>query len=166
MHSPQRPLPVRVAGAVLCLLATLALVGGCGSNRVEVGRFPVTAVGHESCQRLLRALPRHVSDQPRRPVTGSTYAAAWGDPPIVLRCGVGRPRGYDRFSACQTANGIDWFVPSSAFNDEHADVLMTTLYRRPAVSVHLPATYRPPVAAMVDLAGTIKQHTTATGHCQ
>lgn len=142
------------------------LLGGCGDGAVEVAHYPVSRDGRQDCPGLVHALPRHVSDQVRRPVKGSSYAAAWGDPPIVLRCGVGRPRGFDRFSACQTADGIDWFVPDAAFQDQQADVVMTTLYRRPAVEVRLPAEYRPPVAAMVDLSRTIKQHTKVLGHCR
>ena len=143
----------------------MGLLAGCGSNVVDVARYPVTAVGRRDCPALVKALPQHVSGQTRRRVSGSPYAAAWGDPPIVLRCGVGKPHGFDRFSACQTANGLDWYVPPSDY-PEHADVLMTTVYRRPAVAVHLPATYRPPVAAMVDLTRSIKLRTTATGHCR
>jgi hypothetical protein len=154
-----------VAGVVLSCLCALVLAG-CGSDTVEVDHFPVTAAGREGCPALIGALPGHVSDQARRRVSGSSYAAAWGDPPIVLRCGVGRPAGLNRFSACQTANGIDWFVPNRAFEDQQADVVMTTVYREPAVQVHLPAQYRPPVAAMADLTRTIRQHTKALGHCR
>ena len=142
------------------------MLAGCGSNTVEVDRYPVSAAGRQDCPAFIHALPDHVSDQARRRVSGSSYAAAWGDPPIVLRCGVGRPAGFDRFSACQTANGIDWFVPDKAFEDQRADVVMTTVYRRPALQVHLPAEYRPPVAAMADLTRTIRQHTKAFGHCR
>jgi hypothetical protein len=144
----------------------LLAAAGCGGNTVAVDRFPVTAAGRAACPAFMAALPRHVADRARRRVTGSPYAAAWGDPPIVLRCGVGRPRGFDRFSACQTADGVDWFVPDTAFGNQDADVVMTTVHRSPAVQVHLPATYRPPVAAMIDLTRDIKQHTEATGHCQ
>ncbi|HET8561489.1 MAG TPA: DUF3515 domain-containing protein [Marmoricola sp.] len=176
----RRPLPLRVAGVALPtrlptrrgsrlarLLAGLLVMAlaGCGSNTVDVARFPVDAAARRECPDLVKALPGHVSDQARRRVAGSPYAAAWGDPPIILRCGVGRPHGFDRFSTCQTANGIDWYVPPSDY-PEHADVLMTTVYREPAVEVHLPAGYRPPVNAMVDLTRTIKQHTRATGHCR
>jgi len=150
---------------VLCAALT-CLVAGCGSDVVSVGHFAVTPAGRQDCPAFIAALPKHVSGQARRRVSGSSYAAAWGDPPIVLRCGVGRPAGFDRFSACQTADGIDWFVPDKAFEDQQADVMMTTVYRRPAVSVHLPAEYRPPVAAMVDLTRTIRQHTHAFGHCR
>lgn len=151
-----------VAGVVVC---TAGLLAGCGSDDVDVDGFQVTAAGQEACPGFLDSLPEHVSDQTRRTVTGSASAAAWGDPAIVLRCGVGRPDGFDRSSTCQSANGVDWFVPEEQIENQSADVLMTTIGRSPRVEVRLPADYRPPVAAMVDLGELIKAHTTVTGTC-
>ena len=65
----------------------------------------------EACESLVEALPDRVADQPRRETYGNPLGAAWGDPAIVLRCGVGTPEGYDKFAACQIVNGLDWFVP-------------------------------------------------------
>ena len=96
---------------------------------------------------------------------GDALGAAWGDPAIVLRCGVGTPAGYNRFAACQRVNGLDWFVPDEASKDQSLDVVMTTIGRRPAVEVRLPATYRPPVAPMVDIGGVIEEHTEVTEPC-
>ena len=41
----------------------------------------------------------------------SATAAAWGDPAIVLRCGVGEPASFDQFSTCQIVNGVAWYIP-------------------------------------------------------
>jgi len=151
-----------VAGVVVLL----ALVSGCGGDEVDVRPTGVTGTDRTACLALVKALPRHVSDQPARAVTGETaVAAAWGDPAVVLRCGVGRPKGYTRFAACQTANGVDWFVPDEAIQDQGTDVVMTTIGRSPSVEVVVPAQDRPPVAAMVDLAPVIKAHTRVTHRC-
>jgi hypothetical protein len=83
----------------------------------------------------------------------------------VLRCGVGKPKEYDRFAACQRANGVDWFVPERIIEDQSADVVMTTIGRSPAIEVAVPASYRPSTAAMVDLADVIKAHTTQVSPC-
>ncbi|MFL6109452.1 MAG: DUF3515 domain-containing protein [Marmoricola sp.] len=155
---------LRVAGPGLLLLLALA-AAGCGGSEVHVDRFSVTPAGHESCQALLAALPHKVADQPRRRTSGSTYAAAWGKPAIVLRCGVGRPADYDKFSACQTTDGVDWFVPESVMEDQTADVVMTTLGRSPNLEVKVPSEYRPGTAPMVDLAKAIKQHTREVAPC-
>jgi hypothetical protein len=110
-----------------------------------------------ACTRLLDALPDAVSDQRRRAVSpAGAFAAAWGDPAIVLRCGVPRPAGFDRFSTCQVANDVGWFVPDAQIEDQSADVRMTTVGFAQNVEVLVPAGYRPPAAAMVDLAPAVK----------
>ena len=106
-----------------------------------------------------------MADQERRKTGGNPLGAAWGDPPIVLRCGVPRPAGQDRFAACQTVNGLDWFAPESASTDQAADVVLTTIGREPRVEVVVPAEQRPPDATMVDLAHAIEQHTRKVGGC-
>lgn len=153
---------------VAALVAGTLLLAGCGSDDVHVGDFDVTATGRTACPAFLQALPEQVSGEPRRKVTGSPYAAAWGEPgeaAIVLRCGVGTPTGFTKFSTCQRANGIDWFVPESQIEDQRADVLMTTIGREPALEVLVPAHLRPPVPAMVDLEQAVKAHTTETTPC-
>ena len=157
-----------MAGVVVrlaVLTSSAAVLTGCGGDGVHVGSFDVSTAGRGACASFLDAVPDRVGDQDRRSVTGTEYAAAWGDPAIVLRCGVGKPKGFNRFSTCQRANGIDWFVPTSQINDQDADVRMTTVGRLPAVDVLVPARYRPPVAVMVDLEKAIKAHTKATTPC-
>ena len=154
----RRPSPLVVAGVV----ALLALAG-CG--RVDVRDTGVKGSDRTACEALVKALPDHVADQKSRTTKGSPVGAAWGDPAIVLRCGVGKPAGYDPITGCQTANGLDWYVPEKGMNDQSVDVVMTTIGRDPAIEVTLPATYRPPVAAMVDLAPAIKAHTRETTPC-
>jgi hypothetical protein len=149
-----------VAGVVALLLATSTACGG-----VDIPATDVSGAQRTACERLVEALPDQVSDQPRRETDGDALGGAWGDPAIVLRCGVGTPEGYNRFAACQTVNGLDWFVPDETSKDQSLDVVMTTIGRRPAVEVRLPATYRPPVAAMVDLGEVIEQHTQVTRPC-
>jgi hypothetical protein len=83
----------------------------------------------------------------------------------VLRCGVGKPEHYDPAAGCQTVNGLDWYVPEKGMNDQSVDVVMTTIGREPAVQVTLPAQYRPPATAMVDLAPALKAHTRQTTPC-
>lgn len=146
--------------AVLLLLLT-----ACGTSSVEVQPTPVSGAARRACAALVADLPARVSDQTRRRTTGDALAAAWGDPAIVLRCGVGRPAGYTRFATCQRANGLDWFVPDDVAADQSKDVVMTTVGRVPAVEVVVPASDRPPVPAMVDLGPTIKSHTRLVRAC-
>ena len=110
-------------------------------------------------------VPHRVSERARRETKGSPLGAAWGDPAIVLRCGVGTPEGYEPSSPCQRVNGVDWFVPEDQLDDQGSDVLLTTIGRKPAVEVEVPSDYRPPDAVMVDLADAIKEHTEVVEPC-
>ncbi len=148
------------------LLAVVVALTATGCGAVEVRGTEVSEADRAACTSLVEALPDQVSDQPRRETTGSPLGAAWGDPAIVLRCGVGgTPAGYDKFAGCQTANGVDWFVRTETIEDQSADVVLTTIGRTPTLELFVPATYRPPVAAMVDLADVIKQHTRVERRC-
>ena len=135
----------------------------CGA--VDVPATKVSAAEREACEDLVAALPDSVSDQPRRDTEGNPLGAAWGDPAIVLRCGVGVPEGFDQFSRCEVADGLGWFAPQETAEDQSKDVVMTAIERSPRVEVVVPAELRPPVAAMVDLGGAIKEHTRLVKPC-
>lgn len=115
---------------------------------------------------MLRQLPGTLTGHERQKVSGSRYAVAWGDPAIVLRCGVGRPKGFDRFSQCQSYDGVDWYVPDSASTDQSTDVVATTVGRSPAVEVTIPAADRPPVGELVDVGRVVRRTTRLTHPCR
>jgi hypothetical protein len=139
------------------------LLAGCGA--VHVDDPEVSSADRKACTALVGDLPHRVSERPRRETKGGDLGAAWGDPSIVLTCGVGTPDGYRATSACQRANGVDWFVPEDQISDQGKDVVMTTIGRKPRVEVVVPSEYRPPEAVMVDLADTIKAHTKVVSPC-
>lgn len=152
------------------------LLAGCGPSTgvVEVSGVPALDDSEaQACHSLVQALPETLDGQPRRPVRAPDgAAAAWGDPPIVLTCGGTMPRSFDRFSRCQWVEGVGWYVPPSAFRDPTSDptadepVTLTTIGYGTVVQVRLPATYRPPAAAMVELAPVIKGHLTLQQPCR
>jgi Protein of unknown function (DUF3515) len=134
-----------------------ALGSGC-SRTLTVDAPPASGADSRACTALIEGLPRRVADQPERRVDArGGYAAAWGDPPIELRCGVPRPKGSDRFASCQVANGVGWFIPESQQTGQPVDITMTTVGRALNVEVRVPAAYFPPVNAMVDLAPALKR---------
>lgn len=142
-------------GVVACSLAVL-LTSCSGTPSVEAPAQ--TGAGARACAALVDALPDRVTDQDRRPVDpGRGYAAAWGDPAIELRCGVPRPAGFDRFSTCQDANGVGWFIPEDQQTGRPAPITMTTVGRAQYVEVRIPAEYFPPATAMVDLAPAVER---------
>jgi hypothetical protein len=145
-------------------VAVLLLVAGCGA--VDVPDTSVSTSERKACKSLVEALPDQVADQSSQETSGNPLGAAWGDPAIVLRSGVGTPHDYDKFAACEIVNGLDWFVPSSTVEDQDADVVLTTIGRTPAVEVTVPASYRPPNAVMVDVGPAIKEHTQVTRRCR
>lgn len=144
----------------------MVLLAGCGGGSVDIDAPELQGPAAQACGRLVDALPDSVSDQPRRQLEpGQEYAAAWGDPPIVLTCGVPEPEGFDRFAICQETNGVGWFVPEEQIVDQSADVEMTTIGFEQNVEVVVPAQYRPPAAAMVDLAAAVKRSLRETQPC-
>jgi hypothetical protein len=151
------------------LTAVVALaVSACGKEPVTIPTLRLTAADQAVCQRVTNALPGSVAGQDRRHTQpAEALGGAWGDPPIVLECGVGVPRGFTRTAACQEADGVGWFVPDRAVNDTSADVVMSTAGYRPVLQVTVPASYRPNgvAAAMVQLAPVVKQYTRLVHPC-
>ena len=139
----RRPPSLGTAGVAL-LLGLLALTACGGVDLADTG---ATGAERRACESLVGALPGKVADLERRETDGTPLGAAWGDPAITLRCGVPQPKEQDRFSACQTVDGLDWFAPESATTDQSADVTLTTVGREPRVELVVPAERRPPAAA-------------------
>lgn len=126
-----------------------ALVGCSGP--VEVA---ATAPGTEAtatCSRLLDALPDTVDDQSRRAVTPEdALAAAWGDPAIVLRCGVDRPDAMTPDAQLFEVDGLGWLPEQLT-----GGYVFTTSGRTVYVEVTVPDDYAPEVNAVVDLGGVV-----------
>ena len=146
-------------------MACLILAGGCTTS-VEVDPPELSGADAAACADLVDGLPDQVADELRRSVEpDDRAAAAWGDPPIVLRCGVPRPGGFDELSTCQITNGVAWYIPDEQITGAAVDIVMTTIGRSPDVEVRIPADYFPPADAMVDLAPALKRHTERVERC-
>ena len=143
----QRPALV-VVGAVACLAA-------CGGP-LEVDTPQLSGAAARACRALVDALPESVGDQERRDVDGA-FAAAYGDPPIVVRCGV--PRPHELMTNCMTVDGIDWYTTGEA------DKVAITVGRDPNVEVAIPGAYGPSAAPLVDVAPAVKLATKPTQRC-
>ncbi|MDP9496872.1 MAG: DUF3515 domain-containing protein, partial [Actinomycetota bacterium] len=110
---------------------------------VEVQVPPAGAQARAACARLTAALPDVLGlDLARRPVTGDpARAAAWGDPPLVLRCGVapaGRP-GIDGEPV--TLGPPDGRLLQFLVDDVGAASRFTTRDRRVPVEITVPDAY-------------------------
>jgi hypothetical protein len=71
----------------------------------------LSTAGQRSCQELVSALPTVLGDRRARPVDSpSPYVVAWGEPPVVLRCGVPRPAAFIRTADTLVISGVTWFA--------------------------------------------------------
>jgi hypothetical protein len=129
----RRPYLILAAGA-------LALTA-CSS-----GPQPAARAADPACTRAVDAAPATVLGKGRAPL-GVRSALAWGDPEIVLRCGL--PGLQPTTSTCLDVDGQGWVV-----GDPDADPVVFTLYGHdPTVDVSVPASYGRSSAsgALVDL---------------
>nr|WP_281363361.1 DUF3515 family protein [Nocardioides perillae] len=140
---------------------------GCGGP-VELGAPPeLPRADAAACADLLAALPDTLGDLERRDVEpAAARGAAWGDPAVVLTCGVGVPEGFDAFSPCEEADGVGWYAaPVAAYEDPTADVVLTTVTAEPRLRLEVPGSQRPPAGYLSRLAPLVREHLRATGPC-
>jgi hypothetical protein len=99
--------------------SAVADVGGTGQQRADLPVLPVdvpaaTPEADAACPALMGALPLDLVGEPARMVDSDTpYAAAWGDPPVVLVCGVPEPEGLVPGEGLIVIDGVTWFVEQS-----------------------------------------------------
>ncbi|QIX26180.1 DUF3515 domain-containing protein [Nocardioides sp. JQ2195] len=111
-----------------------------------------------TCRSFLDALPSELADQESVEVSpDGALGRAWGDPAIVVTCGVPMPEEFDKFSACWETDGVGWFVPDGQVEDPAADVTLTTIGYAPNVQIHLPGELRPPDAVTVEVGAVVKE---------
>jgi hypothetical protein len=147
----------------------LLLVTGCGKEPVSIPTLRLSAADQAVCQRVTTALPDELGGQGRRKTQpAAALGGAWGDPPMVLQCGVGRPPGLTRTSHCAVVNDVGWFAPDAEVNDESSDVELTTVGYRPYVQLSVPAKYRGSALAEaeVQLAPIVKQYLRQVSRCR
>lgn len=152
------------------LVATLGaglLLSGC-SGVVQVEVPTLSAADASTCEDFTADLPDTFAEQaPVEFEPTDAPAAAYGDPAIVVTCGVDAPSGFSLASSCESANGVGYYIPEEQYVDQGADVTITTAGYLPRVEVRVPATYRPNAvaAAMAALAPLVKRHLTLVEPC-
>jgi hypothetical protein len=112
-----------IAAIGLSLTAVIAVIVAA----TVVNNLPVTSVtdplpvssvespgaNSAACVALMAALPDPLSTLPRRPLAQAqdpslAGVAAWGDPAVVLRCGLPTPAELTCSASIQQANGVAW----------------------------------------------------------
>ncbi|MDP3969611.1 MAG: DUF3515 domain-containing protein [Nocardioides sp.] len=141
-------------------MLTALVLGGCASGEVTEPLLPSAAPDGTSapCQALVAALPDQLAglDRTDSPAEGT---ALWRDADgtaVTLRCGVPPPEGYDDLATCQDIEGVAWFAPEEQVADQSLDAVLTTVEQTPHVELTVPASLRPPVAALVDVAPAVR----------
>jgi len=96
----------------------------------------------------------------------AALGAAWGDPAIVLRCGVPAP-DLSATAECLEANGVGWYVATDA-EDPEADATVTAAGYRPVVTVDIPGDHQPEGVASVTatLAPLVERHLELVDACE
>jgi hypothetical protein len=133
-------------------VAVAALTGCTSSPAVPVAVPDGRGAG---CERLHHALPDSLDAGDRRdtePVSART--AAWGSPPVVLRCGVPRPDGLAADSELIEVNGVSWYLAEPT-----PPYVFTVVDRDTFVQVRVPRSVPrdQATAPLVDLAGAVQE---------
>ncbi|MEE6282254.1 DUF3515 domain-containing protein [Georgenia sunbinii] len=161
----------RRAGTAIVLGATAMLLAGCAD---PVSLPPATYAADPACAEVLQVLPGTIGDAERRSI-GNQATAAWGDPPISLRCGVEPPPPTTERCITVEADGtsIDWLalegddpmIPEHAQRDDGAWTFIT-YGRVPAIEVVVPTEQGgdQPTAVLVSL-GPAVELSPAERHC-
>lgn len=132
-----------LAGAA-SLLVVASAAACSGSEAVQ----PAPSASAAACTTALAAAPATVLGKARTPLDVAG-ALAYGEPPIVVRCGLAAPGpSPDR---CLELDGTDWLLTSA---DEAVPVVLVSFGRDPAVEVTVPGDYgrENASAAAIDLA--------------
>ncbi|MCB0895534.1 MAG: DUF3515 domain-containing protein [Nocardioides sp.] len=158
----------RTRGVVACVL--LLVLAGCSSDPPEIDAPDLSAADAAACRDLVDALPDTLAGQDRVDVTGETsYGAAWGDPAIVLTCGVDEPEAFTDSSTCVQMDTTGWFVPDDVLlsDDDSLDVTTTEMNYRPRVELFVPGDYRPEgfTNSIGAIGPLVQQHLKRVGRC-
>ncbi|MGW7051013.1 DUF3515 domain-containing protein [Streptomyces sp. NPDC054887] len=157
MTSSSRRLSSYAPVPVLSCAALLLAVAGCSLTDDAVAVAVPAPSSEEAgvCRALHRELPETVDGLERRTADPeSDLTAVWGDPAIVLRCGVPRPEKMsDAASQGVEADGVNWLLE----RQEDGSPRFTTTYRDAYVEVTLPAKYAHDVTPLAAFAAPVKK---------
>ncbi|PRB18991.1 DUF3515 domain-containing protein [Microbacterium sp. MYb62] len=121
MHRSRR---LAVLGGAVALAAMLA---GCSTT---VHLEPAADANDPACANVSVLLPETVGDLDRV-WTDAQATGAWGEPTVVLRCGVDPPA--PSALVCTTLGGVDWLV----LEQEEQRQRLVTYGRDPAIEVNI-----------------------------
>jgi hypothetical protein len=134
--------------------AVLVALTGCSRGLAVPQPDPLPeGAGAYACANFKGKLPDEVVNQtviatdPR-----TSFVSAWGDPAIVVRCGVPTPSALGPTSQLVTVDGVDW-LPEQLENG----YLFTTVGRELNIEVSVPDAYAPEADALVDISPAVSE---------
>ncbi|MGX1886175.1 DUF3515 domain-containing protein [Streptomyces sp. NPDC055287] len=147
---------VSALSSLSCAALLLAAVGCSLTDDAVAVPVPTPAPEEAGvCRSLHRELPDAVDGQKRRTADPeSDLTAVWGDPAIVLRCGVPRPEKMnDPAAQGVEADGVNWMLE----RQQDGRPRFTTTYREAYVELTLPAKYAHDVTPLAAFAEPVKK---------
>nr|WP_275889441.1 DUF3515 domain-containing protein [Nakamurella flavida] len=105
-----------LAVVVLLVLASVVRSAPDPGADAPLALLPVESPdsGSASCLSVVQALPDTLAGLPRRTLKDPPESAeAWGQPPVVFRCGLPDPAELTCSAALQQVNGVAWLPLSS-----------------------------------------------------
>jgi len=106
-----------IAVPLITLLVVVVLAKNVESNQpgpdaaVAIPVVPQPGAMSAGCAALDGALPDTIDGHARRTmVVAEPGVAAWGEPPVVLRCGITDPEELTCAAALTVLNGVSWLV--------------------------------------------------------
>lgn len=127
------------------------LLTGCGFGAVDVDPHEPELGAAGVCSDLEAELPDTVDDAVRRDVEPpSDIVAAWGEPPIILRCGVPLPASYRPDVTLHDIDGVGWLTEPG-----DGGTFFTAADRQVLIEVAVPDDYAPEADVLADLAPAI-----------
>lgn len=148
----RRPLAARAVRALRILPLVLVLALPACARPVAVEPTTPDEAAIQACRSFIASLPDSLSTvggrRTVRPDSGLT--AAYGDPPVSIRCGVATPSTLTPTSQLVTVEGVDWFPEELT-----EGWLLTTVGRTAGVEITVPAAHSPAPSVAADLAPLI-----------
>lgn len=152
----------------MTVIVAFALARGSGTSHeakpsgppppITVAAPPSNVAAEAPCAQVLSALPVKLGPLAPRAVhtePDSPYVVAWGDPPVVLRCGVARPAGLTPGSSelVFITGGVYWLPVQ-----DKSSTVFTSVDRSVYVEVRVPkrVSYQPLPILGEAIAGKLK----------
>ena len=128
------------------LIVTVSAIALSACSRPVAVQAPGTSA---ACESFLSAAPIRLLGELQRETTPKEAAAiVWGDPPIVLVCGIDHDAPPD--AQVITIEDVDWVA-----EETDAGTVFTTLSLTPTIQMRVPVDYRPEIDAVVEIAPSL-----------